>query len=144
MDMNNVNISFLHENTSVANSHKIKFSNLKAQKRITKANGILGKNVVRWIIGFALFLLGAKRKDVSDLLAIPYETLNSSIARIWKDGSKAFRDRRTSSDTTPTPPERVVSVPAPATPPTAIIEGDEIVLHFPHGSSLNIRIPYKL
>jgi len=130
------NISFSHGDTVAANFLNFKFSPLKAQKRISKANDILGKNVVRWLIGFVLFLLGAKRKDVSNLLGIPYETLNSFISRIWKDGIKAFEDRRTSWATPQTPPERAVSAP------TAIIEEDEIVVHFPYESSVHIRIPY--
>ncbi len=137
--MNSINISFLHVEPGPTNCANVNFSPAKAEKRIRKANELLGKNVVRWIIGFALFLLGAKRKAVSDLLGIPYETLNSSIGRIWKDGAKAFEDRRTSSVTPPTPPtptERAVCAP------TAIIQEDEIVVHFPYESSVHIRIPY--
>jgi hypothetical protein len=142
--LNYINISFLLGDAAAANYQSLKFSPLKAQKRISKANGILGKNVVRWLIGFALFLLGAKRKDVSDLLGTPYETLNSFISRIWKDGAKAFEDRRTSSSsatpqtpqTPQTPTERAVCAP------TAIIQEDEIVVHFPYESSVHIRIPY--
>ena len=145
--MESKNISFLHVVPNPANCTNINFSPDKAEKRIKKANDLLGKNVVRWIIGFALFLLGAKRKAVSDLLGIPYETLNSSIRRIWKDGAKAFQDRRTSSasatpqttQTTQTPTERAVCAPTP----TAIIQEDEIVVHFPYESSAHIRIPYR-
>jgi hypothetical protein len=148
--MNPINISFLHAGPTPANCANVNFSPAKAEKRIRKANDLLGKNVVRWIIGFALFLLGAKRKDVSNFLGIPYETLNSSIRRIWKDGAKAFEDRRTSSATPQTPPtpptlptpppptERAVCAPTP----TAIIQEDEIVVHFPYESSIHIRIPY--
>ena len=142
-----MNISFLHAGPTPANCANVNFSPAKAEKRIRKANELLGKNVVRWIIGFAMFLLGAKRKDVSDFLGTPYETLNSSIRRIWKDKAKAFEDRRTSSANPPTPP----TPPPPQTPtecaacaptPTAIIQEDEIVVHFPYESSVHIRIPY--
>lgn len=129
----------MHVGPAPVNCTNVNFSPAKAEKRIRKANALLGKNVVRWIIGFALFLLGAKRKAVSDLLGTPYETLNSFIRRIWKDGTKAFEDRRTSCATPPTPPtptEHAVCAP------TAIIQEDEIVVHFPHESSVHIRIPY--
>lgn len=137
--MNFVNISFSHAGAGATNCGNVNFSPAKAEKRISKANDLLGKNVVRWIIGFALFLLGAKRKAVSDLLGTPYETLNSFIRRIWKDGAKAFEDRRTSSATSATlrtPLEGIVCAP------TAIIQEDEIVIHFPYESNVYIRIPY--
>lgn len=148
--MNSVNIGFLHVGPAAANCANVNFSPTKAQKRIKKANALLGKNVVRWIIGFALFLLGAKRKAVSELLGIPYETLNSSIRRIWKDGSKAFQDRRTSC-ATPQAPQTSQPLQTSQTPtervlcePTAIIQEDEIVVHFPYESSsgVHMRIPY--
>ena len=146
--MNSVDISFLHIDSGSANYMNVNFSPAKAEKRIRKANELLGKNVVRWIIGFALFLLGAKRKAVSNLLGIPYETLNSSIRRIQKDKAKAFEDRRTSSATPPTP----LTPPTPPTPteravcaPTAIakIQGDEVIIHLPYETvkSQAIRIP---
>lgn len=134
--MNSINIGFLHAGTVPTNCANVDFSPAKAEKRIKKANDLLGKNVVRWIIGFALFLLGAKRKAISDLLGAPYETLNSFIRRIWQDGAKAFDDRRTSSTTPLTPKERTVCAP------TAIIREDEIVVHFPYESCVHIRIPY--
>jgi hypothetical protein len=140
--MNSINISFLHVGPDPANCTNVNFSLAKAEKRISKANELLGKNVVRWIIGFALFLLGAKRKAVSDLLGTPYETLNSFIRRIWKDGAKAFEDRRTSSATPSTPPTPPTPTERAACAPTAIIQEDEIVVHFPYESSVHIRIPY--
>jgi len=149
--MDSINISFLHIDSGSANYMNVNFSPAKAEKRIRKANELLGKNVVRWIIGFALFLLGAKRKAVSDLLGVPYETLNSSIRRLQKDKAKAFEDRRTSSATTPTP-STPSPPPIPPTPteravcaPTAIakIQGDEVIIHLPYETvkTQDIRIP---
>ncbi len=134
--MNIEKISFTNSGAGVTNCENVNFSPAKAEKRISKANDLLGKNVVRWIIGFALFLLGAKRKAVSQLLGTPYETLNSFIRRIWNDGVKAFEDRRTSCTTPQTPAERIVCAA------TAIIEKNEIIVHFPYESSVHIRIPY--
>lgn len=140
--MDFMNIGFLHVGPNIDNCANVNFSPAKAEKRIRKANDLLGKNLVRWIIGFALFLLGAKRKDVSDLLGTPYETLNSFIKRIWKGGAKAFEDRRISSpSTTATPPTSTPTEPAVCVP-NAIIQEDEIVVHFPYESSAHIRIPY--
>jgi hypothetical protein len=127
------------------NSHKnINFSHVKSEKRINKAKQLLGTKVVSWIIGFALFLLGVTRKDVSQLLGTPYETFNSFIRRMWKDGIAAFKDRRLSYDTEPMTPEPLIDMP------TAKIQGDEVIvhlnLHLPHESSASgdipIRIPY--
>lgn len=149
--MDSINIGFLHVGLASNNRPNVNFSPLKAEKRIRKANALLGKNVVRWIIGFALFLLGAKRKAVSDLLGTHYETLNSFIRRIWNDGTKALEDRRTSCATLQTPqtPQTTQTTQTPQTPteralckPTAIIQEDEIVVHFPHKSSVQMRIPY--
>lgn len=143
--MHSINISYLHDEPGSAHYTNINFSPVKARKRITMANNLLGKYVVRWIIGFALFLLGAKRKVVSDLLGIPYETLNSFIRRTWKDGIKALEDRRTSrSEATPqATTEPAVCAPTAPTAPTAMIQEDEVVVHFPSDSSVSIPIPHS-
>jgi len=130
-------ICFLQEQPY--NDHRnINFSKVKSEKRINKAKEILGTKVVTWIIGFALFLLGVTRKDVCQLINTPYETLNSFIKRIWKDGLGAFEDRRFSYDTEPMTPEPIIDMP------TAKIQGDEVIVHLPYETSrdIRIRIPY--
>ncbi len=113
----------------------INFSQAKSEKRINKAKKLLGTKVVNWIIGFALFLQGARRKDISQLLDIPYETFNSFIPRIWKDGINALEDRRFSPTTAPVTPEPVIDTP------TVKREGDEVIVHLSNKPNGEIRIP---
>lgn len=117
----------------------INFSQVKSEKRINKAAGLLGAKVVARIIGFALFLLGAAHKDINRLLNTPYETFNSFTKRIWKDGIVALEDRRFSYDPEPMIPEPIIDMP------TAKIQGDEVIIHLPTPSPYetrgDIRIP---
>jgi len=113
----------------------INFSQTKSEKRVNKANKLLSKNVVKWIIGFALFLLGARRKDVSELLGTPYDTFNSFIKRIWKARIRAFEDRRVSATPGSMPKKSVVM-------PGAELLGDEVIVRLPHEKSIDIRISY--
>ncbi len=115
----------------------INFSQVKSEKRINKAAGLLGAKVVARIIGFALFLLGAAHKDINRLLNTPYETFNSFTKRIWKDGIAALEDRRFSTDPEPMIPEPIIDRP------TAKIQQDEVIIHLPtpYETSEDIRIP---
>jgi len=63
-------------------------------KRLKKAYNIFGKNTVKRIIGFALFLLGANREDIAGYLKIPFGTFLSFLTRVEKYGFPAFEDRR--------------------------------------------------
>ena len=117
----------------------INFSQVKSEKRINKATGLLGTKVVARIIGFALFLLGAAHKDINRLLNTPYETFNSFTKRVWKDGIAALNDRRFSTD-----PEPMTLEPMPIVErPTVKIQEDEVIIHLPthHETSEDIRIP---
>ena len=117
------------------NYMNINFSQTKSENRLNKANKLLGKNVVNWIIGFVLFLHGARRKDVSELLGIPYDTFNSFIKRIWKAGIRAFKDRRVSSTPGSMSKKSVVM-------PGAELIGDEVIVYLPHDTSIDIRLSY--
>ncbi len=112
----------------------INFSQVKSEKRINKAAGLLGAKVVARIIGFALFLLGAAHKDINRLLNTPYETFNSFTKRIWKDGIVVFEDRRFSYNPEPITPEPILDMP------TAKIQGDEVIIHLPCKTSEGIRM----
>jgi hypothetical protein len=79
----------------------------RSQIRIEKARLILGRNVVNRVLGFALFLLGAKREEIARLLGIPYGTFLSFLSRADKLGVAAFQDRRRKAGdqaTAPRPP----------------------------------------
>ncbi len=64
------------------------------QQRITKAEGLLGPKVVRKILGYALFLLGAKRSVISSILGMAPGSLRSLILAMNRRGLSAFEDQR--------------------------------------------------
>ena len=72
----------------------MKFSNTHSKKRIEKAYHILGENIANKIIGFGLFLLGAKREDIAQYLKMPFGTFLSFLTRVDQNGLLAFEDRR--------------------------------------------------
>lgn len=72
----------------------LKVSNVLSEKRLKKAFNVLGVRVVNRILGFALFLLGAKREDISQYLNMPYGTFLSFLTRVDHYGLFAFDDRR--------------------------------------------------
>ena len=89
------------------------FSSIHSKKRLEKAYKTLGVNVVNKIIGFALFLLGAKREEIAQSLGIPFGTFLSFLTRIDQNGLIAFGDRRKLSPYQPvkikTPPKVTLS-----------------------------------
>jgi len=72
----------------------LKFSDNISKKRIEKAYKTLGINVVKRMLGFTLFILGAKRNDVAQHLNIPLGTFFSFLTRIDQYGLFAFEDMR--------------------------------------------------
>jgi len=73
------------------------FSLHRSQQRLEKADRILGKSLVRRILAFALYLLGADFQTISHILAIPQNTIKSRLRRIWSEGLVSFEDRRQKS-----------------------------------------------
>jgi len=74
----------------------LSFSKIHSNKRIEKAYESLGVKIVTRIIGFTLFLLGAKREDIAQYLQIPIGTFLSFLTRTDRYGLLAFEDRRKS------------------------------------------------
>lgn len=72
----------------------IEFSSEKSHERINKALQVFPHKVLMCILGFALHLLGAKRKIAAELVGIPQESLKTAVSRIYRDGFSALRDRR--------------------------------------------------
>lgn len=72
------------------------FSSEQSQKRIDRALQILPVQVLKRILFFSLYLLGAKRKAISSLMEMPEESVKTGISKVMKDGLSAFRDRRQS------------------------------------------------
>jgi len=88
--------------------YSLTFSRTYSHKRLEKAYKILGASLVNRIIGFALFLLGAKREDIAQYLSLPFGTFLSFLTRIDQHGLLAFEDRR---KLPPTKPEKVQTPP---------------------------------
>lgn len=74
----------------------LSFSKSHSNKRLDKAYESFGVNIINRIIGFTLFLLGAKREDVAQYLQIPIGTFLSFLTRTDRYGLLAFEDRRKS------------------------------------------------
>jgi hypothetical protein len=77
------------------------FSPTFRAKRLKKACDLLGSSVVKRLVGFVLFLLGANRKDVARFIRMPFGTFLSLLIRIDAIGLSGFADRRKSSPPTP-------------------------------------------
>ena len=73
------------------------FSPTFRAKRLKKACDLLGTAVVKRLVGFALFLLGANREDIARFLSMPFGTFLSLLIRIETIGLSGFEDRRKSS-----------------------------------------------
>ncbi len=72
----------------------LSFSETHAQKRFAAASRVFGEKVVRRIVGFALFLLGAKREEIANSLDMPMGTFLAFLNRASHTGLDAFVDRR--------------------------------------------------
>lgn len=81
------------------NCQNITFSESLSHNRITKANTLLGDKVVKRILAFSLYLLGVNRKDISEIVNLPINTVKSNIKAILSDGIVAFEDRRQKKST---------------------------------------------
>lgn len=85
----------------------LSFSEAHSDKRVEAASRALGDGVVRRVLAFALFLMGARREDIARHLSIPLGTLFSLLTRIAKHGLSAVEDRRRRhSDFLPLPERR--------------------------------------
>lgn len=77
----------------------IVFSPQQSQKRINKALRVLPPLVLKKVLFFALYLLGAKLKAIATLVEVPEDSIKTTIGRALKDGLPALRDRRQSVKT---------------------------------------------
>ncbi len=106
------------------NYQHLKFNSELSEKRMGTANKILGEKVVKRILAFALFLLGAHRRATAELLNMPQDTLKSFINRALRIGITAFEDGRRKVSAF-LPPGAVV----PAKP-SAFLECDKVIADF--------------
>lgn len=95
------------------------FSMHRSQRRLQKAERILGKRVVQRILAFALYLLGADFRRIAQILEIPQNTIKSRVRRIWNEGLVSLEDRRRKSSAF-LPGAKTVEVPPRPSPKISI------------------------
>jgi transposase len=66
----------------------------RSKQRLEVANRALGSALVRRLLAFALYLLGASRRSLSELLGLPADTVKSLTQRVISEGLPALEDRR--------------------------------------------------
>ncbi len=74
----------------------IEFSPEKSQERIASALRVFHPRVLNKILAFSIYLLGAKRRRVADLVGMPDESVKTAVRVALRDGFAALRDRRCS------------------------------------------------
>ena len=83
----------------IPSCQSVKFDEAKSQRRIEKAINIFGENIVKRILCFSLFLLGATRISIASLLEMPSETVKTTIRNLHNKGIPAFEDGRKKKST---------------------------------------------
>ena len=74
----------------------IVFSPQQSQKRINKVLHVLPPLILKKVLFFALYLLGARLTAIANFVEMPEESVKTTINRTMKDGLSALRDRRQS------------------------------------------------
>ncbi len=74
----------------------IVFSPQQSQKRINRALKVIPSQVLKKILSFSFYLLGARHTAIASLVEIPEDSIKTTISRVMKDGLAAFCDRRQS------------------------------------------------
>lgn len=75
---------------------KIEFSPEKSQERITSALRVFHPSVLNKVLAFSVYLLGANRRSVADMVGMPEESVKTAVRVALRDGFSALRDRRCS------------------------------------------------
>ena len=112
---------------------QIEFSPEKSRTRIDKALLVFPHKSLMFILGYTLYLLGAKRKEAAALAGMPEESVKTALRRVFRDGFPALHDRRFSM----TPSERY----AAERPRISVYrQGDDCIVDF--GANGNtVRLP---
>jgi len=88
---------------------EIEYSTKSSNKRLEKASALIGEKMVKRIIGLALFLLGANRKKISEMLNLPLGTFFTFLTRFHKDGTDAFVEKKTGPKPKSTKPQAALN-----------------------------------
>ncbi len=74
----------------------IAFSQNQSQKRIEKVLRVMPVQVLKKLLFFALYVLGARLNKIASLVEMPAESGKTTISRVMIAGLPAFHDRRKS------------------------------------------------
>ena len=112
------------------------FSSTHSHKRIKKALLILPELVLKKMLFFSLYLLGARTSAIASIVGMPEESGKTVIKRISKCGLTALGDRRQSAEVY----EHQLQQPAPQNQQVSVItEGDScLVTFFNSGQQIKI------
>lgn len=72
----------------------INFFPQKSKQRVEKAREVFDSKVLDRILAFSLYMFGAKRGQVAQLMGMPEESLKTTTRVVLRDGFRAFVDRR--------------------------------------------------
>lgn len=112
----------------------IELSPEKSAERMEKAKRVFPLALLKRIIAFVLYLLGAKRGSVASVSGMPQESVKTAVRVILQDGFAAFQDRRRSGAT---------AIPQTVVAPVRVSarrEGEWYIVSF--GTDANeVRIP---
>ena len=115
-------------------------STKQSQKRFEKAQLSLSSVILKKILFFALYILGARFKTIASIIEIPEETGKTTIHRVMSGGVLAFCDRRQSIK------NDVIQTPPPTQPQivqaSALSEKDHCIITF-GDTDHQLTIPLK-
>lgn len=81
-------------NINISKCQELRFSYNLMTERINKARLIFGDKILKNILCFSLYILGAQRNNIAEALYFPENTVRSMLRRIFKVGFQGFTDRR--------------------------------------------------
>jgi len=116
------------------NPIELPLSEEKSKRRIERAIQTLGEGVMRNLVGFALFLLGADRKIIATHLNMPEGTFLSLLTKIGRSGLPAIEDRRQKKS------EFLAHGKPQIRHATVELNAEELIVDMGHDDSI-IRIP---
>lgn len=81
------------------NCENLRLSDKLRSQRVAHAESLLGSKVVRKMLGYALFLLGAPRSAISSTLNMPEGSVRSLVLAMNRRGLSALEDQRSMAST---------------------------------------------
>ena len=87
----------------IMDCQNIAFFQNQSQKRIEKVLRVMPAQVLKKLLFFTLYVLGARLNTIASLVKMPTESGKTTISRVMKDGLPAFHDRRKSVYELPLP-----------------------------------------